>query len=191
VRFALVRSALRAIVGTRIGVRAADVRFEYGPWGKPAVAGEASLHVSVSHAHYYSLIALAEGAPVGIDLERLRRVPDADAIVRAVYPQDEVGRLAALEPGERDLAFISAWTRREALLKGLGCGLRSSPREVAFSRGSQSTAVSVVGLPAGTDLAEAWSVQPLDLPEGYLGALAVREPHPVVRQHLWRDGMVQ
>jgi 4'-phosphopantetheinyl transferase len=79
------------------------------------VAGDHSwLRFNLSHSGDVLLVALARDVEVGVDVERIRPVPEMQTIARRWLGLDVVAN-------ERE--FFEAWTRHEAKLKALGMGL--------------------------------------------------------------------
>jgi 4'-phosphopantetheinyl transferase len=102
------------------------VRFAYGPQGKPRLAhasADARLRFNVSHAHGLLLVAVACAREVGVDVEYVRPIPEADRIAERMFSLQERERLHRLPDSERLPAFFTAWTLKEAYVKGLGHGL--------------------------------------------------------------------
>jgi 4'-phosphopantetheinyl transferase len=101
---------------------------------------------------------------VGVDIERID--PDADVVrlARRFFPTDEADELASLPSSERHEAFFRAWTRKEAILKGVGGGVPSRLRSVpsGIARGREAVPM------AGT----VWSLYELAVPELYAATLA-------------------
>jgi 4'-phosphopantetheinyl transferase len=59
----------------------------------------------------------------GVDLERLRPMPDAlDLATQYFYPW-EIRVLRQQDPAPLAAAFLSAWTRKESYVKAVGGGL--------------------------------------------------------------------
>src|SRR2546423_1529146 len=58
-RYIVTRAALRAVLGTALGIDAASVRFQYTPNGKPLVdeAHRGRIHFNVSHSDTCAVIA--------------------------------------------------------------------------------------------------------------------------------------
>lgn len=109
--------------------------FGAGEHGKPfllAADGTASRwEFSLSHADGMVACAVAERA-VGVDVERLDRVPDVDALATSVCSSAELERLAALDPARRRERFIVLWTLKEALVKAMGVGLSFPTDQIGF-----------------------------------------------------------
>jgi hypothetical protein len=75
-------------------------------------------------------------APLGVDLELVRDVPDLHAIAERHFAPNEMKEFLRLAPERRREAFYVTWTRKEALVKGLGLGV-SFPLD-SFCTGRQN-----------------------------------------------------
>src|SRR5919107_90219 len=82
-----------------------------GPQGKPFLASHPEVHFSVSHSGDLYVVAITRAGPVGVDIERIREVAEAEHIARRW--------LHGADPAH----FFEHWTRREAHLKAIGTGL--------------------------------------------------------------------
>ena len=67
------------------------------------------------------MIAVTRVAPIGVDVEKVRAVPEAEAILRRFFPSEDVESI--LSDDDRDLHFVRAWTRAEATVKVRGASL--------------------------------------------------------------------
>jgi 4'-phosphopantetheinyl transferase len=119
-RFIVARARLREELAARLGVRPEAVRFAYGDNGKPRLADQA-LQFSVSHCDDVALFAFSK-TEVGVDIEAIRPVREADAIAVQFFSPLEHAGYAALAPRDRLLGFFRVWTRKEAFVKALGVG---------------------------------------------------------------------
>jgi 4'-phosphopantetheinyl transferase len=124
-RFIRIRGALRTLLGGYLGVGPADLVFEYGAHGKPALAGgyRDALKFNVSHSNGLALMAISPDVEVGLDVEGVRPMPDAEDIAARFFSAREAEELQALPAVFRTAAFFSCWTRKEAYLKAVGRGL--------------------------------------------------------------------
>jgi len=103
------------------------------PHGKPALLGS-GIELSLSHSGEAVALALAEGAPVGVDVEVLAGARfEVDELRRVALSDDEARALEGLDASERRRAFLVAWTRKEAVTKAVGAGLAVPLREVVVS----------------------------------------------------------
>lgn len=142
-RFVLGAGIVRTAVGERLGVPPADVLLDRtcdtcgGPHGPVRLrAGAVSadpVHVSVSHAGDWVGVALA-AVPVGLDVERVDPAVDVVELATQVLAPSERVWLDALPDGARATAFFRAWTRKEAVLKSTGRGLRDPMSELVVVR---------------------------------------------------------
>jgi 4'-phosphopantetheinyl transferase len=125
-RFVVARAWLRRMLGSRLGLQPEAVEFEYGPRGKPALSPqltESQLRFNVSHSEDIAVYAFARGREVGIDVEAVRAIEDADAIVGRFFSAHEYRAYRTLDPRDKPLAFFNCWTRKEAFIKAIGDGL--------------------------------------------------------------------
>ncbi|MFN8474511.1 MAG: 4'-phosphopantetheinyl transferase superfamily protein [Anaerolineae bacterium] len=131
-RFVATRGWLRSLLGRYLGIDARDVSFTYGSNGKPMLAPAMAwrLEFSVSHAEDLALVALSLEQPVGVDAEPVRTIPELAELAELVFAPTERAAWEALPAAERNIAFFETWTRKEAVLKGLGDGLSRAPREL-------------------------------------------------------------
>lgn len=104
--------------------------------GQPYVAAPLHLagtvHVSLSRAGTWLALAVSRTGPVGIDLEEISAVRRAGFDDVAFNPTERA-ELALLDTAAADHARAVFWTRKEALLKLTGDGLRVDPRELTAS----------------------------------------------------------
>jgi len=82
---------------------------------------------------------------IGVDVEILRDITDADDIADRHFTLGERLALRAFPPIERNRAFLTGWTRKEASLKATGAGLTVAPE--SFETGV-SEAVRRVTIPS-------------------------------------------
>jgi 4'-phosphopantetheinyl transferase len=144
------------------------------PHGKPRAGGD--LELSVSHSGDRIAVAVARTTtPIGVDVEetggRTRGGDDPAALERYVLSEAE---LAAFDTGpDRGRNFLIVWTRKEAVLKATGDGLKVPLHDL------------VVTAPTATPRVLAWpypdppggvTLRDLDVGPAYVAALAVLGP---------------
>jgi 4'-phosphopantetheinyl transferase len=125
-RYIAAHSALRELLGARCGLPPESLQLESGKHGKPVLAS-GSLQFSLSRSRELVAYAFARGRAVGIDVEAIRPLPDADAIAARTFPRREWRAYAALAGRDKVPGFFRGWTRTEALAKALGGGLTVPP----------------------------------------------------------------
>jgi 4'-phosphopantetheinyl transferase len=173
-RFVVARARLRRLLATRLGVRPESVEFVYGAHGKPALARpgpDSDLRFSVSHCNEVAVYAFAYGREIGIDVEALRVIRDADTVAARAFSRRENEAYRALDPCDKPLGFFNCWTRKEAFVKALGDGL-SYPLDrfdVSLTPGEPARLLRVEDTP-GDDCG--WMVDEFSPAPGYVGAIA-------------------
>jgi 4'-phosphopantetheinyl transferase len=158
-RRVLVRAALRVLLGQRLGLSPAAVELRVTPNGRPETADPTELDVSCSASGDVGVVAVAEGARVGIDVERLAPWDAAVLQERWLAPAEQAA-LAALPPAQRADAVTRTWTQKEAVLKGAGTGLG----------GGLARVVTTPGQAAGT--VAGWDVRSVAVPSGCVASVA-------------------
>jgi 4'-phosphopantetheinyl transferase len=177
-RFIRVRVGLRTLLGGYLGIQPADIAFEYGIHGKPALAGghQSPLKFNVSHSDGVALMAISHGVEVGVDVEAIRPMADANQIAARFFSPRETAELQALPA----VSFFTCWTRKEAYLKARGDGLAQQLR--AFSVTISPGATPVIVDDEGGEGVN-WSIHDLPPLAGYAAALVTRGSPRFVRYH--------
>ena len=181
-RFVVRRGVLRALLGRYLGMSADDVTLAIRPLGKPALVpadGSEDLRFNYSHSGGLAVYAFTVRADVGVDTERIRSLPDLDAIVRSMFTEAE--RLSLGREENRLEQFFHLWTAKEAVLKASGEGLMRPPASIEITLGT-TPRIGLARDLAGADGGGEWSVSTLTIADGFAGAVAVargRRPHVV------------
>jgi phosphopantetheinyl transferase len=117
------RHALRAALAACLAREPAALRLRYGTHGKPSLAPpDEAWQFSLSHAGGAAILAAAVGAPLGIDLERVRHQP-RDELAQRLLGERALDIYRTLPVVMRNQAFAWAWAEREAYVKALGLGI--------------------------------------------------------------------
>jgi 4'-phosphopantetheinyl transferase len=103
----------------------------------------ASLQFNVSHSGRLCVIALSRRESVGVDVEMVREITDADQLTRALFTDKERCEWAGLVRTRSDTAFLTCWTRKEACLKALGIGLSVHSGEIDAGCADEVRQVSI------------------------------------------------
>jgi 4'-phosphopantetheinyl transferase len=174
-RFIAARGLLRIVLGRYLGISPETLRFRYGPYGKPSVAvesGGTSLQFSVSHSSSLVLYAVTRGRQVGIDVERIRLLPEAQALVERYFSSAEQVAFCALPSEQQLLAFFRCWTRKEAYIKAKGQGLSLGLDRFVVSLAPGEPA-RLLHVDEDQQEASCWSLHELSPGPGYVATLAV------------------
>lgn len=183
-RFVVGRALQRDIVGRYLGLAPSDIRLSAGPKGKPTIDQGSGLRFNASNAAGMALVAVAWHREVGVDVEALRPMPDADALVERFFAPGERQAFRALPSSEREVEFFRCWTRKEAYLKAIGAGL-SLPLghfEVTVGNHEPPRLVHVDDDPGAP---ERWSLRDVEPGAGYVGAIAMEGQRLRLRLFTW------
>ncbi|GAB4541452.1 MAG: hypothetical protein Fur002_09950 [Anaerolineales bacterium] len=120
------RGFLRAILGAYLQTPPQNVELGYGKYGKPFLKN-GKLEFNLAHTAGLALIAVGVGAPLGVDVERARALPEAPDIARRFFSRAEQDIFFA--SAEKEKTFFELWARKEARLKALGRGLLYKEKE--------------------------------------------------------------
>ena len=104
------------------------------PLGPPrgSAAGQ-DIEFSVTHGGDVLVLAFADRAPVGVDVEPVGELDDVDPeLVDFTLTAAERQRLLEVPGPERRRIFLRHWTAKEAILKALGTGLDVEPQAVTL-----------------------------------------------------------
>jgi 4'-phosphopantetheinyl transferase len=131
-RFVLGRTLLRLQLGQLLHVEPARLKLSVGDRGKPRLAAPvASPPTCFNLSHSGDIVVLAVAAvDIGIDVERLRKIANAEGLARRYFSPAEQELVCGLTGAGRDHAFLRIWTRKEAYLKATGIGVGMPLREV-------------------------------------------------------------
>src|ERR1017187_9067484 len=148
-------AALRAILQR---YTAGALEFAHGPHGKPYLRDAPQVQFNLSHSGGVTLVAVAIDVAVGVDIERLRPMPDCLAVAERFLTPEDASALAETPAVEREREFFVRWTRTEAMWKARGIGLYG----------------------AGMALDGEWSVLPIDAGDEYAAAVVAERSGMVV-----------
>ena len=188
-RFIAGRGILRDILGRYLNRAPESLSFDYGPYGKPALAAEPggiSIRFNVSHSQGLGLYAVTRAGEVGVDLEQIRPKLAIAEIAERFFSPREVATLRTLPAVEQRLAFFRCWTRKEAYIKARGAGLSTPLNEFDVSLAPDEPAVLLDIRPDPSELL-CWSLRDLDAGTGYAAALAMEGRGQPIRCWEWQD----
>jgi 4'-phosphopantetheinyl transferase len=186
-RYITAHGCLRDILARYLRGEPAQLSFVAGTHGKPSLATEEAIDFNLSHSNDYALIAIARGRRVGIDVERMRKGISSFVIAQQYFSKAEVAELQALPIDEREVAFFTCWTRKEAYIKAQGLGLSLPLESFDVSLSPDEPAILRATRP-DFDEASRWILYSLEVDPGYKAAMAVEinpPQDPDLDIHLW------
>ena len=183
--FVLTRGVLRCLLANYLNETPASIRFAFNEFGKPELheRSHPRLRFNVSHSAEYSLLAVSRDMEVGVDIEWIDSRVDV-GLASDILSDKDYDQFRALPDQLKRDAFYRAWTRKEALIKGVGRGLSIPLKsfDVAFTP-HDSAQLQSVRLACDSN---EWSLYPLEVNGDYAAALAVSSPLGQVRSFVWK-----
>ncbi len=172
-RFIVGRARLRYLLASRLGIEPDAVELVYGPHGKPALSrrfADSDLRFNVSHSEDFAVYAFSPGREIGVDVEAVRELRDADDVAARFFSAQENQAYLALHPSDKPVGFFNCWTRKEAFVKALGGGLYYPLDRFDVSLAPAEPAkIQRVGCMIGE--ACDWTIEELDLGPEFIGAV--------------------
>jgi 4'-phosphopantetheinyl transferase len=178
-RFVAARVHRRRVLAEYLGVRPGLLAFRINAKGKPDLEADSAgdLTFNETESDGVAVVAVARGRRLGVDVERLHPVPEAERIVSAFGSALEKEAFASLRPDERKDLFLPWWTCKEAFVKALGEGL-SMPLANFSILVRAGGRVELAGW-------DDWSLRIFHPAPGYVGALVVEGRRLPLRMRSW------
>ena len=167
---------LRLIIGDYIDMEPGRLQFCSGHRGKPYLLHSFDndpLQFNLAHSKEIALYAFTCSREIGIDVEYIRDMLDAEKIALTTFSSLENKMLQSLPEYQRQEAFFNCWVRKEAYIKAIGNGLYHALDrfDVSLAPGEPARLVSVEG---SAEQASCWFMKSLTPEDGYVAALAVK-----------------
>jgi 4'-phosphopantetheinyl transferase len=170
-RFVISRAALRVLLGVHLEVPPAALAFELGPHGKPHIdEPPVPVHFNLSHSGDLAIYAISRSCEVGIDIERLDRAVNYEALALKLFSKRECAELGLVPAATRKSAFLAAWTRKEAVVKSTGDGLRVPLTEVEVTIAPE-VEPRLLSMPGANS--SAWTLYSINTGRAYAATIAL------------------
>lgn len=159
------RGRMREILAARLDRNPAELQFQHGSGGKPAL--QSGPEFNVTHSDQKALLAVSDTEPLGVDIEAVRPL---SSDLREMFTDTEWAYLNELPETKRPVALFRMWTCKEALSKALDIGVWLSADTFSIHWANDAPKVTrMLG-----DEASAWSLINLETQCGMPSTLAVR-----------------
>lgn len=142
-----------------------NLRIERSECGKPFLLDFEQWQFNVSHSGEKLLIAVSFENPVGIDIETIKPRKALNGLVKKCFSLAEQAYWFSLSENEKMAAFYDFWTRKEAVVKGIGCGISIGLKrcEIDINQPNQ-----FLNLP----VTQQWFTQKIEVSPDYCAAIA-------------------
>lgn len=169
-RYVAVRALLRHTLASYLHEEPVKLSFETNVHGKPHLAC-GTVHFNISHAADILMIAVANFANIGIDIEVIKPRSNLESLAARCFSTRELKDWQQLHPEQRPAAFYRLWTKKEAFVKAVGRGIALGLEqcEVSMPLGGQLCAI-----PVEYGAAVDWQITELSIDPPACAALVTR-----------------
>ena len=175
-RYILGRGCLRKLLQLYLNKDNGSLKFGKNRYNKPFLLGTDKFHFNTSHGGDWVVIALS-GIEVGIDIERIDSQFAFDELLPSFFSDSEI---AFIRQSNKPIeSFYTIWTRKEALLKGIGLGITDHLNEYTLLSGGQEML-----LPSLSPNRE-WQVRSFSMASEYRLSLAFPQQNLQLRFFHW------
>jgi 4'-phosphopantetheinyl transferase len=150
-----------------------DLIIERGEFGKPFLRDFQEVHFNVSHSGEKLLIAISN-TPVGIDIEQIKPRKSLVSLVKKCFAQSEQNYWFDLPENEKLAIFYDFWTRKEAVVKGIGRG-------IALGLNCCEIDVNQPNAFLNLPISENWHTQSLKISPDYCAAIATSNANATLK----------
>lgn len=171
-RFIAARATLRQLLGARLDADPAALELSYAKHGKPSVA-DSDLRFNMSRCDDLAVYAFAVGREIGVDVEAIRFVCDADDIVARFFSRYENDEYRHLDPHQKLEGFFNCWTRKEAFVKAAGEGLSRSLDQFDVTL-TPGTPARIIRIEDTYGEACGWSIDSFSPAAGFVAAVVTQ-----------------
>jgi 4'-phosphopantetheinyl transferase len=124
--FIAAHGILRVILSRYLHIDPDQLRFYTNDFGKPFLnqpTEPETLRFNMSHSNGLALYAVSHDREIGIDLEYLRPIDNAEQIAERFFSPREIEQWRTLPGHRQNEGFFHCWVRKEAYIKAIGKGL--------------------------------------------------------------------
>ncbi|WP_111307978.1 4'-phosphopantetheinyl transferase family protein [Confluentibacter sediminis] len=170
-RFIICRGLLKLILSIHTEIDIHKIKLDYHTNKKPYLSIHPSTFFNISHSGDFALISIANRS-IGIDIEQITENYDLVNSLLHIYSDKETSFIQ--NATNKNHAFYSLWTRKEAFVKALGKGIDDDFSKFPSLNGAHVIDSSLTGSE------KSWQIHGFEIDDNYIGAVAyeVKVPNP-------------
>jgi 4'-phosphopantetheinyl transferase len=172
-RYVVSHGKLRVLLSRYLNISPENLRFARHKLGKPYLldAGDQpnGLQFNLSHSSDSMLVGVG-GMPLGIDIEVWDQRHDLVCLAEEILAPRERSYWDTLPSDQQVAAFYRYWTRKESLVKAVGCGIGVGLNRIVTSITGEK---AFLALPEACQNTTDWRVFDLELMDGVSAALTL------------------
>lgn len=193
-QFAAGRALTRAALSAYRNFPPRAWQFSFGEWGRPEIVDPYTpldLHFNISHTSGFVAVAISRCPEIGIDVERVDRSVDIEAVARAVFSERELVHFLRCGTagwlGDARGRFFDLWTLKEAYIKARGLGFSLPPQ--SFEIAAHDGRLRLQRAPTCDQRPERWQFRLLSPSPALRMSIAAANPYAVRLRHIgWTPG---
>lgn len=176
-RYIVQHGMLRVLLSRYMKKEPQQVEIRTNLNGKPYVTSQdrSAIHFSASRSDEFVMLAFSCINSIGIDIEKIRNIPDMLEIVERHFTHNEKKEILSCPEKLRLELFYKLWTRKEAVLKAQGQGLLRPLNSVNVAMSTENFEPWKVKVVGGPVEEEFW-IMDIAGPTGYAAAVAAVWP---------------
>ena len=135
-RYQAVHGILRMILARYLSLDPTQINFTHSDRGKPYLTDDCNplnLQFNLSHSENMAILGINRDRPIGVDLEKIRPMENAEQLAERFFCASEYALLTQAIPAERDKLFFQLWTAKEAYLKATGEGISGGLNQIEIA----------------------------------------------------------
>jgi 4'-phosphopantetheinyl transferase len=124
-RHTVSRGVLKILISKYLDADPEKVEFMYSEQGKPFLSSpknKTNLQFNMSHSNRLGICAFTKDNAVGVDVERIRELPNLEDMTEICMSEFEKRWFSKLPPATKNEMFYKVWTVKEAFIKAIGAG---------------------------------------------------------------------
>jgi len=176
--YIVTQAVLRMLLSSYLEINPSNVKTGARKKGKPYLMNDPSLCFNLSHSHDLCVYVFSYDSEVGIDLEKIRDLPDIEQLIEKNFTSREKQYLLK-DPDNKLSRFFQFWTFKEAYLKATGEGMLLTPENLEFS--TENGIIKLQSGKYGFDETN-WKFTGFSREENYIGTLAFSHKNPILRE---------
>jgi 4'-phosphopantetheinyl transferase len=118
------RIHLKRLLGAYLNEKPVSIKFMFTSNGKPILQKVEHQHIqfNMSHSGEFILFGFSR-SPIGVDIEEISSKVDVNRVSCRHFSPDEKKMIETVSEKDKDNMFFEIWTKKEAVIKGIGKGL--------------------------------------------------------------------
>ncbi len=172
------QAVLRLLLAGYLNGYPSDVKIGVHNKGKPFLMNDTSLNFNISNSYDICVFAFSRDGEVGIDLEKIRELPDIDQLIEKNLTSREKAYVLK-DPDQKLSRFFQFWTFKESYLKAIGEGMRLTPENLDFAL--EDGTISLRSVRLGVDASD-WLFKGFTRDGNYTGTLTYKKKETVIRE---------